>query len=260
MKRQARYILMVAAVCLTASPASGHFGMVIPDHPVITQDNKSTNLTLSFSHPFEQVGMDLARPAKFTVTAGGKATDLLPTLKPEKVMAHKGWKSSYRFTRPGVYVFVMEPAPYWEPAEDISIIHYTKTVVPAFGDDVGWDDAVGLPTEIVPLLRPFGNYAGNSFTGQVLVDGAPAPGAEVEVEFYNQNGNFSPPSDYHVTQVVKADANGVFTFTCPLPGWWGFGALSAADYTLKDPEGNDKGVELGAVLWIYLDDLQENHR
>jgi cobalt/nickel transport protein len=42
-----------------------------------------------------------------------------------------------------------------------------------------------------------------------------------------------------------------------LAGWWGFAALSQADYTLKDPQGNEKGVELGAVLWTYLDKLPE---
>jgi cobalt/nickel transport protein len=148
----------------------------------------------------------------------------------------------------------MTPSPYWEPAEDLSIIHYTKTIIPAFGDDEGWDKPVGLPAEIVPLLRPFGNYSGNSFTGQVLLGAKPAPGAEVEVEFYNRNGILKAASDYHVTQLVKADQNGVFTFTCPQAGWWGFAALSEADYTLKNPEGKEKGVEIGAVLWIYLDE------
>lgn len=246
------------ALCCLPQPSFAHFGMVIPDSPVITQDTRSAELTLSFSHPFELVGMDLEKPAKFSVTAGDATTDLLPTLEPAQVMGHKAWKSSYRFTRPGVYRFVMEPTPYWEPAEDISIIHYTQVILPAYGDAEGWDSPLGLPTEIVPLLRPFGNYAGNSFTGQVLVKGSPAPGAEVEVELYNSNRRFTQPTDYHITQVVKADDRGVFTFTCPFDGWWGFGALSEADYTLKDPEGNDKGVEQGAVLWIYMDPVKQN--
>jgi cobalt/nickel transport protein len=142
----------------------------------------------------------------------------------------------------------MEPQAYWEPAEDTYIIHYTKTFVAAFGADEGWDTPIGLPTEIVPLTRPFGNYAGGVFQGQVLIKGKPAPGAEIEVEFYNKDGKYKAPSDYHVTQVVKADANGVFTFTCPVEGWWGFAALSEADYKIKD-----KSVELGAVLWVKMD-------
>jgi len=86
----------------------------------------------------------------------------------------------------------------------------------------------------------------------VLLFGKPAPGAEVEVEFYDKGNNLQAPSDYHVTQVVRSDKDGVFNFTCPRPGWWGFAALNEADYTIKDPDGQEKGVEIGAVLWIYL--------
>jgi cobalt/nickel transport protein len=227
--------------------------MVIPDNHIITQDAKNTTFALSFSHPFENIGMDLEKPKMFTVTASGKTTNLTQTLKPSRIMDHVSWISEFSFKRPGVFQFVMEPHPYWEPSEDLFIIHYTKTVVPAYGDDVGWDTPVGLPTEIVPLLRPFGNYVGNSFSGQVLLKGNPVPGAEIEVEYYNQDNKLKAASDYHVTQVIKSDPNGIFTFTCPIAGWWGFAALSEADYSIKDPTGADKGVELGAVLWIYLD-------
>ncbi len=257
MKRFALTSFLATMLCFATEHALAHFGMVIPDQHIINQEKKSTNITLSFSHPFENIGMDLAQPNKFTVTVNGVTTDLLSTLEPVSFMQHKGWKSTFNFNRPGIYQFVMEPTPYWEPAEDLSIIHYTKTIIPAFGDDEGWDKPVGLPTEIVPLLRPFGNYAGNSFCGQVLMKGNPVAGAEVEVEFYNEGNKLQPTSDYHVTQVIKADSNGIFTFTCPLAGWWGFAALTEAEYTLKNPDGMDKGVELGAVLWIYLDTLPE---
>ena len=234
-----------------------HFGMIIPEKSIITQDKKNAEFELAFAHPFENKGMDLEKPEKFTMTVNGQTTDLTDNLKAMTFMGHKAWNTDISFKRPGVYVFVMEPHPYWEPAEDISIIHYTKTIVAAFGDDTGWDEPVGLPTEIVPLTRPFGNYAGNSFTGKVLVKGKPAAGAEVEVEYYNKGNTLQAPDDYHITQVVKADSNGVFTFTCPRAGWWGFAALTEADYTLQDPEGNDKGVETGAVLWIHLDNFQK---
>lgn len=233
--------------------ANAHFGMLIPSAAIADQQQKAIDLTLSFSHPFEMAGMDLLQPKRFFVVVDGKQTDLLDTLQQTVVMDHAGWKSHFAFTRPGVYQFAMEPEPYWEPAEDVFIIHYTKAVVAAFGGDTGWDEPIGLPTEIVPLLRPFGNYAGNSFAGQVLMNGKPVPFAEVEVEYYNSKGEFQAPSDYHVTQVVKADSDGNFSFACPQPGWWGFAALSEADYTLKTEKGDEKGVELGAVLWIHLD-------
>ena len=239
-----------------AGQAMAHFGMVIPSENIVTPHKKVVDLVLSFSHPFELIGMDLKRPEKFYVMKDGKQTNLLSSLQEFVVMGHKAWQTRFRVKRPGVYHFAMVPHPYWEPAEDVSIIHYTKTIVAAFGGDEGWDVPMGLPTEIVPLTRPFGNYAGNSFTGTVLLKGQPVPYAEVEVEFYNRDAALVAPSDYHVTQLVKADANGVFTFTCSRGGWWGFAALNEADYTLKNSQGEPKVVELGAVLWVYFDEYQ----
>ena len=252
------FLSAASLVILYAQSSQAHFGMVIPGENIITQEKKNTEFNLAFAHPFENIGMDLVKPKQFTVTAHGQTTDLTGSLQPATFIEHKAWKTSFPFKRPGVYQFAMEPTPYWEPAEDVSIIHYTKTIIGAYGDDEGWDEPVGLPTEIIPLLRPFGNYAGNSFTGQILLSGKPAAGAEIEVEFYDKKNSLHAPSDYHVTQVIKADGNGIFNFTCPLAGWWGFAALSEADYTIKDPEGNEKGVEIGAVLWIYLDPLPKS--
>ncbi len=239
-----------------AGTASAHFGMVIPEHPVLTEQNRSTTINLSFSHPFEGIGMDLEKPKRFFMLHDGKETDLSAELSPEKIMESSGFSYAFSPRRPGVYSFVMEPQPYWEPVEDRFIIHYTKAVISAFGSEENWMEPAGLPAEIKPLLRPFGNYQGNSFTGQVLIDGKPAPGAEVEIEYYDQEGAYRAPTDTHVTQVLVADDNGVFSFACPLSGWWGFASLSMADYTLKSPAGEEKEVEIGAVLWIHLSDFE----
>jgi len=119
--------------------------------------------------------------------AGGSKEDLRGTLKPAQVMGKAAWSSQYALKRPGVHVFFMEPEPYWEPAEDSFIAHYTKVIVPAFGDEEGWDKEVGQKIEIVPLTRPFGLYAGNVFQGIVQLDGKNMPYTEVEIEYYNQD-------------------------------------------------------------------------
>ncbi len=258
MLKKVLIILCLTVFSLTmAGQASAHFGMVIPSKNIVTPQDKTVDFTLAFAHPFEGNGMELVKPLRFCMFHDGQTTDMLSTLKKTKILGHTAWQTTYRFKRPGVYYFAMEPKPYWEPAEDVSIIHYTKTVVAAFGGDEGWDEPMGLATEIIPLLRPFGNYAGNTFTGKVLLKGKPVPYAEVEVEFYNKDGKFKAPSEYHITQVVKADGNGIFSFTCPQAGWWAFAALNEADYTLDDPDGKPKGVELGAVFWIYLDNYMQ---
>ncbi|MCF8055018.1 MAG: DUF4198 domain-containing protein [Desulfocapsa sp.] len=256
MKHFSLGLVTTALLLMWVDSSTAHFGMVIPAEPIVTPEKRSIETMLSFSHPFEEVGMDLVKPEKFYVIKDGKKTDLRDTLQETTIMGHQGWQNRFQVKRPGVYHFVMEPVPYWEASEDLSIIHYTKVIVPAFGSEDGWDQPLGLPTEIVPLLRPFGNSAGNSFSGRVLLNGTAFPAAEIEVEFYNQGQRAKAASDYHITQVIKADADGVFTFACPRPGWWGFSALSSADYSLKNPQGEEKEVELGAVLWIYMHPLQ----
>jgi len=257
MKKCALMLVFTAMAILFAGPTAAHYGMVVSSDSMVMQgDSKTIHLTLSFSHPFEGIGMELAKPQSFGVIANGKKQDLLDALQPAKVMDHTAWRTDYTVKRPGIYMFYMEPKPYWEPAEDCFIIHYTKTVVTAFGDDEGWDREIGLKTEIVPLSKPFGLYAGNVFQGVVKLDGKPVSHAEVEVEYYNRTGKAQAPTEYMITQTIKADANGVFTYAAPRSGWWGFAALNGADFTIKH-DGQDKDVELGAVLWVEFLDWRE---
>ncbi len=252
-------VLSALLVFNLATPTYAHFGMIIPSANRVHQQQPTVHLDLSFSHPFTGQGMDLLRPAAFYASKDGKREELSARLTATKIMGHQGWGLDYTPARPGVYWFIMEPQPYWEAAENRSIIHYTKTALSAFDGDEGWAAPLGLKTEIVPLLRPFGNYAGNSFVGQVLLDGKPVPGSMVEVEYYDQAKKqtgqkaLRAPSAAHVSQVIRADGQGIFSFTCPAAGWWGFAALNAAAFTLKDPQGQEQEVELGAVLWLYLD-------
>jgi len=256
MKKQV-VCLVVVFLLSVCGIASAHFGMVIPSDTMVMQgDERTVNLTLSFSHPMEMHGMDLVKPEVFAVVSNGKNQSLLENLKETRVMGHAAWEVNYKIKSPGLYVFHMAPNPYWEPAEDCYIIHYTKTVVTAFGNDEGWDEEIGLKTEIVPLSKPFGLYAGNVFQGVVKLDRKPVPYAEVEVEYYNTGNRSEAPTDYMVTQTIKADRNGVFTYAAPKAGWWGFAALNGADYQL-DYNGEKKDVELGAVIWVRFHEWKQ---
>ena len=254
MKTSRICLIAMTVVVGTCTMALAHFGMVIPSDSMVMQgESRTVKVTLSFSHPFEGHGMELVKPKVFGVIANGKTQDLSTSLNKTRILGHTAWESDYRIKRPGVYMFYMEPVPYWEPAEDCYIIHYTKSVVTAFGDDEGWDEEIGLKTEIVPLSKPFGLYVGNVFQGIVKVGGKPVPFAEVEVEYYNRDGKAEAPTDYMVTQTIKADSNGVFTYGIPRAGWWGFAALNTADEKLKY-EGEEKDIEIGAVLWVEFHD------
>lgn len=245
----------------TIGTASAHFQMIIPSDDMVKQDEaRNLDLDVMFWHPFEGRGMDMAKPAQFGVMVGGKKTSLLDSLKATKFKgldgeSHDGFKLSYTLKAPGDHIFYVEPKPYWEPAEESFIVHYTKVVVNAFGLEEGWGDEVGLKTEIAPLTRPYGIYAGNVFQGVVKLNGKPAPFTDVEIEYYNKDGKLKPIADPMITQVVKADANGVFTYAMPRAGWWVFAALSTDEATMKH-EGKDYPVEIGAVIMVRTHDMK----
>jgi cobalt/nickel transport protein len=256
MKKGSILTAILLSFQILSSPCLAHFGMIIPSDSMVMQgESKTVKLTLSFSHPFEGQGLELDRPREFGVRNNGKKQNLIETLKKTRVMEHSAWAVAYKIKRPGIYMFYMEPQPYWEAAEDTFIIHYTKTVVAAFGDDEGWDEEIGLKTEIIPLCKPFGLYAGNVFQGIVKFNGKAVPFAEVEVEYYNMGAKMTAPTAYMIAQTIKADQNGVFTYAAPVAGWWGFAALNPADFKLHH-NGKNKDVELGAVIWVKFHDWQ----
>ena len=256
------FALVLTVSLLIQSPARAHFGMVIPSEDIVEEQSESDlNIKVMFAHPFEGVSMNMEKPVQFGVMVDGKKEDLLAGLKAYKLKmysdkeAFKAWQADYKIKRPGTYQFYVEPAPYWEPAEDCYIIHYTKVIVDAFGKEEGWGEAIGLKTEIVPLTRPFGIYAGNVFQGIVKLNGKPVPFSEVEVEHYNEKGRYRAPKGSFVTQAVKADGNGVFTYAIPQAGWWGFAALNEDDETIKLGD-EEKPVEIGAVLWLNASEMK----
>jgi len=135
------------------------------------------------------------------------------------------------------------------------IIHYTKVVVDGLGWGNGWDAVVGFPVEIRPLVRPYGLWTGNLFRGVVEHGGKPVPFAEIEVEWLN-DGSVEPPADAFVTQVIRADASGTFSYAMPRAGWWGFAALVEGAEPMTAPDGRPVPVELGALMWVRAVDMQ----
>ena len=57
--------------CMTGE-ALAHFGMIIPSDNILTPKKKSVQLDLSFSHPFEIIGMKLDKPKEFFMVSGDK--------------------------------------------------------------------------------------------------------------------------------------------------------------------------------------------
>jgi len=223
--------------------AQAHFLTFLPSTDNVTNKKESNiNLDISFIHPFERTGMTMEKPE---VYLNNKQTKL--SLQETSKFEHKAWKSEYNIKMPGVYKFFVEPVPYFESAEEKFISHVPKVVISSFGLEDGWDEPLGLKYEIIPMIKPFALYSGNAFQGKVISDGKAAANVEVEVELYNEFG-LKAPSDAHITQVVKTDDNGVFSFTMNHKGWWGFAAL------IEEGELQHKGknypIENGALMWV----------
>lgn len=244
----------LVGLVLCSSSAFAHFQEIIPSADVLPEGGTVT-LDMVFTHPVDGGPvMEMKKPVRVGVLADGKQTDLLGALKEKPVDGKAAWTLTHELPQPGAAIFYVEPQAYWEPAEGKFIVHYAKVVVDAFASGEGWDELVGLPVEIQPLTRPTGIWTGNVFSGVVLKDGKPVPFAEVEVEFVN-DGTVKPPNDAFVTQVVKADANGTFTYAMPRGGWWGFAALLEGDTPKMSPDGKEVPVEEGALIWIKATDM-----
>lgn len=224
--------------------AHGHFLTLLTNSDNVSS-KKESNITIDamFIHPFEQTGMTMEKPLGIYVNSKDNKLALVETKK----FNHKAWSSEYKIKRPGVYKFFTQPQPYFEPAEAKFISHVPKVVVSAYGLEDGWDEPIGLKYEMIPMVKPFALYAGNIFTAKVLHNGKPASNVEVEVELYNEFG-LKAASDAHITQVVKTDSNGVFSFMMNHQGWWGFAAL--IEEGEKEFDGKMYPIENGALMWV----------
>jgi len=254
--------LLGSVAMLSAGMAQAHFQMMIPSDDMVTQsESRKLNLDLMFWHPFEGYGMNMLKPLQFGVLAAGRKTDLMSSLKAVKINdvdggKFDGYKVNYKIKRPGDQIFYLQSKAYRGDGDESFVVHYTKVIVNAFGMEEGWDKELGLKTEIMPLTRPYGLYTGNVFQGVVKVKGKPVPFSTVELEYYNQDGKRDVEADPMITQVVKTDANGVFTYAMPKAGWWGFSAMNSDDENMTD-NGKEYPVELGAVFWVKTHDMEK---
>ncbi len=256
MKMFSNVLTGLILVILITGTAFAHFGVIMPSEDIVEQkDSKKITLKIYFMHPFEQEWLNMEKPKIFGVMFNEEKTDLLNTLINKKVKGKNTWETQFTIKRPGDYIFYLEPQPYWEPAEDKFIAHYPKVVVQALGKEEGWDKEVGLPIEIVPLTRPYGIWAGNVFQGVVKLNGKPLAFADVEVEYFNESGKVKVPKEPYITQIIKTDANGVFTYAIPRAGWWGFAALQEASYKIRK-DGKEYPVEIGGIIWIKAREMK----
>ncbi|EEO26771.1 nickel transporter [Helicobacter winghamensis] len=259
---------LMLGVSLFASSAMAHFQMVYLPESALSKQTKE-KLSLVFTHPFaDEHTMDMESVnAFYVINPKGQKENLKNSLKPitwkGNTNSGKGYEITYNFKRLEDYIFVLEPAPYFEKNEDSYIQQFTKVIANLAGAPTGWDRDLGLEAEIIPLTKPYAIWEGSTFTGIVKSNGKPVPYAEIEVEFLNYEVNqtnnafgktpkLNAPQDSFVTIGIKANKDGEFTFGIPKAGWWGFAALGIG------PKSKFKGKELSqdAVIWVQAKPLQ----
>lgn len=256
-----------------------------PDFP---RDHATVTLAMSTLEPFSCRAFPMQPPQSLTAVRfqgdDAERREHLALLEEALIYDQPGYKAVVPLPAAGAHHFVLQTKAAWQQEADRFVQHVSKVQVAALGSAEGWDKPTGLPFEILPLSRPFGLCAGMSFTGQVLREGKPVPGALVEIARLNsavrpdmrpmpapeQNAAPSPQkakrparpepeSPYQATQEIRADDRGIFTFACPLAGWWIFSASDAGD-PLQDPEGRQKPLEIKTGFWVCFEPCRESPR
>lgn len=270
-----RALFLLASAAATA-PAVAHFQLLHVDEAAL-KTPAALDFSILFTHPAHGgPHMSMGRPEAFYVISqrGDDAepvrTDLAEFLEPIEwqggAAATDAWEARLprRIARSiGDYVFVLEPAPYYEGGEDKYIQQFTKTIVNVAGVPGNWAEPVGLPAEILPLDKPYANWTGGVFRGVVTADGEPVPFAEIEVEYINHAIDLEArrfaddayvefPQDSFGTMSIRADSQGEFTIGLPRAGWWGICALAIG----PDTEHEGKPLSQDAVLWVQVRDMQ----
>ena len=131
---------------------------------------------------------------------------------------------------------------YFEPSERRYIKQIAKVYIPLKGLEGRWERPLHLKAEIVPLSRPFWIVEGETFVGRVYINGKPARGVKVEVEYLNEKGI---PEEL-ASQTLITNKDGYFFFSFPYAGWWGFSAIGFGGRKGRYP------IELDAVLWVKV--------
>lgn len=262
MRRLAKFVAVASLMFTT--PALAHFQLVYTPE-VNLEKPGNLPLKLIFWHPMENGhAMDMGQPLELFYVFKGEKKDLSETLAPITFKgAHneaKAFEATLPVKRNGDYVVGLVPAPYYEASEDIYIQQITKAYLNKGGIPTGWNEPVGLPTEIVPLNKPTNVVAGSSFSGQLLSEGKPVAGAEIEIEYIAAEPDMATNSPGEATAepmpggtlVAITDRNGVFTFGIPRAGFWGFAALGSGPAT----EHDGKELSQDAVIWVKAYDMK----
>ncbi|MGC8872613.1 MAG: DUF4198 domain-containing protein [Caldimicrobium sp.] len=252
LKKLKFWILLLTFILGVSNNSSAHFLTLITEDFYKSKQGQ-TKIEILFTHPIER-GPHMAFEIMESALICGEEKHSLKFEKKE-LKSLKGVKGNsytgvFSIKKPSLCFFYVKQEPYFEASEGKFIQQTAKAIFSFYGLEEGWDKPLGLPVEIIPYVKPFALYEGNTFVGRVLVDGKPAANVEVEVEFLNLSG-IKPPHEGFVPQVVKTDEEGYFIYTFPFPGLWGFSAITEKG-GFKGKDGKEYPLEQDGVFWLKV--------
>ena len=182
-----RTLLAAALVTLAIPPAWAHFQLAYTPEVNIEKPGQ-VPMKFIFWHPMENGhAMDMGAPESVQLFFKKEKIDLTSKLTPftfkGAANSSKAFEVLLDVKRNGDYIVALTPKPYYEKSEDKYIQQITKSFLNKGGVPSGWNEPLGLPTEIVPLNKPTNVLAGSTFSGVVMSEGKPVAGVEIEIEY-----------------------------------------------------------------------------
>ncbi len=238
-----------------AMPGMAHFPIFLHDAP-FAQLGESIHLFFADGHPYEREWEDAPQPEKiFALLPSGKREDLTEQMVEKSVEIEDEeivtWAVDYSPKQKGDTIFALNTQPYFGRGNQ-AYQEYSK-VISHVDIQKGWDQSTNQPLEIVPYTRPYGLEEGFLFTGQLVQEGQPVPNIEIEIEQYLEEPPQELPPEPLITYVVKTDANGMFSFTLPRPGWW---MLAGYVEDIGDIKNDNETYTLNgtAQIWVHVEE------
>ncbi|MDR1777528.1 MAG: DUF4198 domain-containing protein [Desulfovibrio sp.] len=230
--------------------------------------DEEVDILIAMMRPFSQSCYDMDMPELFAVlryddamplvngVLQGERRDLLGDVEEIRYQDKKAWGANVALEKPGLYQFSIDSRPWWDAPSERFLQHYVKTMLPVHGVERGWDTPLGQRLEILPLTRPFGLISPALFSGRVLQNGEALTGVSVRMTRVNTD-RVSVRTGWQKELAAVSDNAGQFAFVVNQPGWWCCLAQTPGD-PLKGPDGAPRPLEIGAILWFYVDAPPEN--
>lgn len=241
-------------------PAETSVPEAAPSLPSIEQE---VDVLMTRMDPFRHLAEEMSMPQLFAVLRFDEHTlprdgvmqpervDLLGDVEEAQYLDKKAWGANVALDKPGLYQFIIETRPWWNEDAQRYDQHYVKSFLPVYGVETGWEYPAGLPVEIVPQSRPFGQSNPCLFSGRVLAQGKPRAGTLVRAQRINLE-NCPVPSRWHEDVAVRTNERGEFALVLNRPGWWCCTAIMDGT-PLKGHDGDPRPLQIGSSVWVYVD-------